>query len=561
MADDNIKSSVIRRARVTTVKDGIEQVIYFQTDTQSVIDLQEKLVKIVDDRIDVDKIREYIYDNINKGNIVLPQYALLDSPVFVGTPKAPTPKEGDKSELIANTEFVNKEINTISTQITKDAIKKVYVDPTFTGTPKAPTAAIGVNTDQIATTKFVNNQIKQDLKPYALLDSPVFVGTPKAPTVETTSNDNSIATTAFVNACIANKQDTLVFDNTPLINSKNPVTSDGIYRAIQNIKKDFAKVAFTGKYEDITGGPVTATTATEGLVKLYKTVGTNSDGTMTQLSITNALNQKADASNLAKVATSGQFKDLNGIPIASDSTQGITKIYTFLGENTDGTMTQAAINASLNNYLKKSGGELFGSITAKPHANIIWKNDDGSTIGSIDGEKYSGTSEKAVCDSDGNKITTTYATKSELSVIPKFSIEIVDELPTKDISHTAIYLVSSKTPSDGDIYTEYVYTKENKWELLGKQKIDLSGYYSKEETNNLLKDKAPIASPSFTGNPTSITPDPKNNSTSIATTEYVTRAINAYNSTIVTEVGDDDPTENLKPHQMWVEITGDSDIK
>ena len=98
---------------------------------------------------------------------------------------------------------------------------------------------------------------------------------------------------------------------------------------------------------------------------------------------------------------------------------------------------------------------------------------------------------------DGVFITNTvndlinYYTKEEVNnlvtTIPKFSISVVNELPTENISSTTIYLVPSNS-SANDIYKEYIYVNNN-WELLGIQKIDLTDYYNKTEINTLLSSK------------------------------------------------------------------------
>ena len=81
--------------------------------------------------------------------------------------------------------------------------------------------------------------------------------------------------------------------------------------------------------------------------------------------------------------------------------------------------------------------------------------------------------------------TETY-TKAEVNAlvdtIPKFAIEVVNSLPTHDISTTTIYLVRDDS-STGDIYKEYIYVN-NTWEILGTQRVDLSNYYTKQETYN-----------------------------------------------------------------------------
>ena len=60
-----------------------------------------------------------------------------------------------------------------------------------------------------------------------------------------------------------------------------------------------------------------------------------------------------------------------------------------------------------------------------------------------------------------------------ISAIPKFSIAVVYVLPTDVISETTIYLVPGGV--DGNLYTEYIYVNGT-WEILGSQRVDLTGY-------------------------------------------------------------------------------------
>ena len=60
-----------------------------------------------------------------------------------------------------------------------------------------------------------------------------------------------------------------------------------------------------------------------------------------------------------------------------------------------------------------------------------------------------------------------------ISAIPKFTISVVSALPTTGISATTIYLVGGG--SGDDLYTEYIYAG-GKWEILGSQRVDLTGY-------------------------------------------------------------------------------------
>lgn len=59
-----------------------------------------------------------------------------------------------------------------------------------------------------------------------------------------------------------------------------------------------------------------------------------------------------------------------------------------------------------------------------------------------------------------------------ISVIPKFDIKVVTELPTTNISINTIYLLV-KDETEPDLYDEYIYI-DNKWELLGSQQIEYS---------------------------------------------------------------------------------------
>ena len=91
--------------------------------------------------------------------------------------------------------------------------------------------------------------------------------------------------------------------------------------------------------------------------------------------------------------------------------------------------------------------------------------------------------------------TNTY-TKSEvdslIGSVSSLDIQIVQTLPTQDISTSTIYLVP-KTASTNDNYDEYIYVN-NSWEHIGSTEVDLSNYYTKTQTDNLLDDKADVSS-------------------------------------------------------------------
>ena len=68
---------------------------------------------------------------------------------------------------------------------------------------------------------------------------------------------------------------------------------------------------------------------------------------------------------------------------------------------------------------------------------------------------------------------------------------IVDSLPVSDIKTNKIYLVRNASGADNNIYTEYAYVN-SAWEKIGEYQasVDLSNYYNKSQTDNLLSGKA-----------------------------------------------------------------------
>lgn len=87
----------------------------------------------------------------------------------------------------------------------------------------------------------------------APLASPDFTGTPTAPTAVAGTNTTQVATTAFVQTAVSGKQNTLTFDSTPTSGSTNPVTSGGVYSAL-DLKLSISDADDTyAKKSDITG--------------------------------------------------------------------------------------------------------------------------------------------------------------------------------------------------------------------------------------------------------------------------------------------------------------------
>ena len=85
--------------------------------------------------------------------------------------------------------------------------------------------------------------------------------------------------------------------------------------------------------------------------------------------------------------------------------------------------------------------------------------------------------------------TETY-TKTEvdalLSAMTSLTLEIVETLPTQDISTTTIYLVPVQGQTN--VYMQYAYIN-SAWAQLGTTQVDLSNYYTKTQVDTLLNGK------------------------------------------------------------------------
>lgn len=350
MADDNIKSTVIRKARVSFVKDNTQNIIHYETDADCVKNLNTAIVNGVTNVFNNDDTIRDIITNIALGGADLRSYAKLDSPSFIGEPKAPTPITSDNSLKIANTEFVNNKIaeirgNTIDRNDLNNYVSKTGND-TITG---LKTFNTDINTSDTSTIYW-----KTGNTTVASINKTNYTGT--ADKAVKDQNGNIINSTYATKAELNNKQNTLTFDTTPKAGSTNPVTSGGIYNAIKasgSISGDsLAVVAKTGSYTDLINTPSLATDSTLGFTKLYSSSGSRSDGTITQAGITELLSYKLDRENLAPIALSGEWSDIYNVPVANDTTQGITKLYSTTGTNTDGAISQYGINNILANYAK-----------------------------------------------------------------------------------------------------------------------------------------------------------------------------------------------------------------
>lgn len=73
-------------------------------------------------------------------------------------------------------------------------------------------------------------------------------------------------------------------------------------------------------------------------------------------------------------------------------------------------------------------------------------------------------------------------------------MQVVDTLPQVGDTDT-IYLLKKDTPGEQNLYDEYVYTETSGWEHIGDTSVDLTDYYTKEETNEKLNNKQDALTP------------------------------------------------------------------
>lgn len=83
------------------------------------------------------------------------------------------------------------------------------------------------------------------------------------------------------------------------------------------------------------------------------------------------------------------------------------------------------------------------------------------------------------------KYTNKSITKA-MEMLPKFDVQVVETLPTENISSTTIYLVvEGDSQENNNLYSEYIYIN-GEWKLLGIQKLGfLNDYIKKDELDSI----------------------------------------------------------------------------
>lgn len=249
----------------------------------------------------------------------------------------------------------------------------------------------------------------------------------------TSGSSNPVSSNGVYDA-LEGKQDNLTFDTAPKSGSLNPVTSGGLFTVLSNkLDKNGTAAKATA---DASGNTITTTYATKTEV-----------------------NAKQDALSFDAAPTSGSAN-----PVTSNG------IYEALADKVD---IVSGKGLSTNDYTTTEKNKLSG-IAAGAQVNVI------ETI-KINGTAQTPTS-KAV-----NIDLSNYATKNDVSAIPKFNVTVVTELPTSGISTSTIYL-KPNNGSGNNAYDEYIYVN-GAWEKIGTTATDLSDYVTTSALNNALAGK------------------------------------------------------------------------
>ena len=206
---------------------------------------------------------------------------------------------------------------------------------------------------------------------------------------------------------------------------------------------------------------------------------------------------------LATVATSGSYNDLSNkptIPTTLPANGGNSSTVNGHTVNSD-----VPANAKFTDtvYTHPNSGVTAGTyksvtVNAQGHVTAGTNPTTLSGYGITDAKISNGVitlGANSITPLTNHQSLANYYTKSEvnshISSIPKFAIAVVTDLPTSNISNTTIYL--KKTGDDTqNLYTEYIYVN-NKWEQLGTQKLDLSGYLTKTDASNTYLGKTATA--------------------------------------------------------------------
>ena len=133
-----------------------------------------------------------------------------------------------------------------------------------------------------------------------------------------------------------------------------------------------------------------------------------------------------------------------------------------------GVTVNKILKADYDNYVAA------GAITQEQIENEVWIFSDDNYLSAINLAKLE--------ELDLTQLYTKTEVNNLLDALNTISIQIVETLPTENISTKTIYLVAKANSESGNIYDEYLYTN-NAWEHIGDTAVNLLDYYTKAEVD------------------------------------------------------------------------------
>jgi len=476
--------------------------------------------------------------------------APINSPTFTGTPTAPTPATSDNSTKVATTEYVKASITAANAGLSSIGA--------ISGTSNAKGATISGTTELILTPADATNG------GIVTTGAQTFAGAKTFNSDVTAPNFLGNATTATTAGNIT------ATSNTTLTSLSNLNTVGTI-----------ASGTWNGTTIALTNGGTGATTAAGARTNLGLVIGTDVMSATATTTLTGDVTGSGNGSFATTLAasgvTSGTYGSSTAIPtftvdskgrLTAAGTVGITAgvsslTYSSTSATNGGTISGTSLTLTAadatNPGLISTGAQTIagaktfnndvtapnflgnattattaGNITATSNTTLTSLSNL-NTVGTITSGTWSGTTIAVA--NGGTGATTAAGARANLGLV----------------IGTDVMSAAATTTLTGDVTGSGNGSFATTINSVGGVSSTISTFDTKINTNTSsittntadILTKAPIASPTFTGTPTAPTPLTSDNSTKIATTEYVKASITASNAGL-SSIGAISGTSNAK---------------
>lgn len=266
------------------------------------------------------------------------------------------------------------------------------------------------------------------------------------------------------------------------------------------------------KLEDLKNGELVVQSSKGDELKIW---GRTADGSVASVpsiqDVTNIVDEKVSdikiSINMEGYARIDKLSTINGQPIYNEN--GPTNIVISGGEGGDVVIPEnvatlddvQGVQDSLDAYKEEVAAALGNKVETSDFetykeevANALNVKVNGYSKSEVDtllssksdvGVSYTKAETTTLLNKKANVLDVyTRAQVDELvSTLPTFKVEVVDVLPTEEISETTMYLVPTGEGSeDGSLYTTYLYSN-GEWKTLGTQSLKLDNYDTRDEVD------------------------------------------------------------------------------